>query len=268
MKYRLLGVVPFVFAAVFSIAALALTSAQTSVLALESGAGKTLDFVGCLAAALAFERGDYLRRAWLTYGSCSLLLVIKDLLGAGDAPSMGLARGLLVVLANALLAAGAWMLARAWSVSGIEEDEPDRKRRRRLIFAAFALLSLGITGLPLVHDVRSLLDGHFDALVSIASDFGDAIVLALVAPVATTALAMRGGLLRWPWGYLTMAGVTWLAYDVSSGLIDAWHVGPGVALVASEALRAVANGFAFAAGTAQRMALGPAERLSAPPPPA
>ena len=265
MKYRLLGLFPFVFALAFGAAALALASSQGTVLTVETEAGKLIDFAGCLAAALAFERGDYLRRAWLTYGSCSLLLLAKDAFGTGESPATGLLRGLLVVAANVLLAYGAWMLARAWSVAGLEEDEPGTRRRRRTIFALFALLSLAITGLPLLHDVRSLLAGHFEALVSIASDFGDAIVLALVAPVATTALAMRGGLLRWPWGFLTMAGVTWLAYDVSSGIVDAWHVGPGLALVASEALRAVANGFAFSAGMAQRFALAPDERLSIPP---
>ncbi len=258
MKYRLLAFVPLVFALVLGGAALAFPGSQETVLTVQAESGKLLDFIGCLAAALAFERGDYLSRAWFTYGSCSLLLVVKDAIGEGGSPTTGLVRGLVVLAANTLLAVGVFMLARAWSVAGLVDD-PKARARRRAMFAVAALASLAVTGWPLVHDVQSLLGGRFEALVSIASDLGDAVGLALLAPLATTALALRGGVLRWPWTFITLAGVTWLAYDVSSGLIDHWHVGPGLALVGSEALRGAANLFAFSAGIAQRLAVAPDE---------
>ena len=101
--------------------------------------------------------------------------------------------------------------------------------------------------------------------MDIASDLGDTIVLALVAPVLHTALAMRGGVLRWPWGLLTLSGLAWLAYDTSSTAITALGAGPGAALVGSEALRLLANANIFGAGVAQRLAVAPTERLSIPP---
>lgn len=265
MKYRSLALFPFLVALVFAGAALAMGDRQSTALAVQNEAGKALALLGCLAAALAFERGDYLRRAWLLLGGCYALLLVNDAMGAIDSlAGMAVARGLVVTVANASSVAGTWMLARAWSVAGLDEED-DSRSRRRAMFAGAAVLALAITGWSLVHDMRALLDGHIDATVSIASDLGDATVLALVAPVMHTALAMRGGLLRWPWGLLTASGVAWLAYDATSGAIDALHVGPGLALVASEGLRLIANGYVFGAGVAQRMAVAPGERESVPP---
>ena len=265
MKYRTLAVLPWVVAIAFACAALALGDRQSTVLALQNEAGKALALVGCFAAALAFERGDYLRLAWLLLGGCYLLLLVNDGLGVSDATAgMSLARGVVVTVANASSVAGTWMLARAWIVAGLDEEDESR-RRRRMMFAGTAVLALAITGWYLVHDLRALLGGNMDASVSIASDLGDCVVLALVAPVLHTALAMRGGLLRWPWGLLTASGVAWLVYDATSGTIDALHVGPGLALVASEGLRLVANGYVFGAGVAQRMAVAPGERGTIPP---
>jgi hypothetical protein len=265
LKYRSLALFPVVLALILAAAALALGD-RLPTLVVQNEAGKVLALVGCAAAALAFERGDYLRRAWLAIGTCYLLLLVNDGLGASDATAgMGLVRGIVVTVANASSVVGTWMLAHAWSVAGLDEEDDDRRRRHAMLAGAI-VLALAITGWPLVNDVRNLASGHLEATVSIASDLGDAIVLALVAPVMHTALAMRGGLLRWPWGLLTVSGLAWLAYDASSGVIDALKIGPGVALVASEALRVLANGYVFGAGVAQRMAVAPGARESVPPP--
>jgi hypothetical protein len=266
LKYRSLAFVPFGFAIVFAGAALGLGDRLPVALGVENETGKVLALAGCLAAALAFERGDYLRRAWLTLGGCYLLLLLNDGLGASGsvAPQLQLVRGLIVAVANGCAVVGIWMLAQAWSVAGLEDDD-DALRRRRAMFLGALVLSLGICGWPLVHDVLDLAGGERMALVSVASDLGDAISLILVAPVMHTALAMRGGVLRWPWGFLTASGLAWLAYDVSSGVVEALHVGPGIVLMASEALRALANGYICAAGVAQRMTVAPNVRLSMPP---
>ncbi len=112
-----------------------------------------------------------------------------------------------------------------------------------------------------------LLGGDPSALAAIASDLGDILTLALVAPVMHTALAMRGGLLLWPWGLLTLSNVAWIAYDASSGAADHWHLGTGLPLVASESLRILATGWVLAAGIAQRWAVNPGKGLSLRPPP-
>ena len=78
MKYRLLALFPLVIAAVFATAALVLGDRMTTALVVQNEAGKVLALVGCVAAALAFERGDYLNRAWMLVGACYLLLLVND----------------------------------------------------------------------------------------------------------------------------------------------------------------------------------------------
>jgi hypothetical protein len=236
-------------------------------LTISNEAGKMLALSGAISAALAFERGEYLNRAWLTFGGCYLLLLVNDALGAAGATGhqMMVVRGLVVVVANACSVGGTWMLARAWSVAGLD-DEGDSRTRRRLMFAGAAVLALAITGWPLLKDVQGLLGGEPVALISIASDLGDTFTLALVAPVMHTALAMRGGVLRWPWGMVTLSGLAWLVYDATSSVIDLPRVGPGVALVASESFRVLANGWVFSAGVSQRLAVAPDARSSQVPP--
>jgi hypothetical protein len=281
MKYRLLALFPLAFAGAFAAVALgalgALGTVQgealTSVLTAENEAGKLIAFVGCFAAALAFERGDYLQRAWFTNGACYLLLLAGDatgvpsLAGRLSIHQLGLAQGTLAVVANAASVVGTWMLARAWSVAGFEDEEDAEARaRRRMLFAGAAVLSLAITGWSLVHDARALVGGDLASSVSIASDLGDTICLALVAPVMMTALALRGGLLRWPWGLLAASGVAWLVFDAASGIVDASHVGSAGWRVATEGCRALACAWVFSAGMAQRMVVAPDARPSVPPP--
>jgi hypothetical protein len=263
VKYRTLGILPFAMAAALAAASLALGDRMGGALAVANETGKLLSLAGALAAALGFERGDYLRRAWLTYGGCYLLLLANDTLGA-TAADLHVVRGLLVAMGNVCSVAGTWMLASAWNVAGLG-DEGEGVTRRRAMFAGAALLSLAITGVPLWRDVRDCIGGQHEALVSIASDLGDTFTLALVAPVMQTALAMRGGLLRWPWGYLTASGVAWIVYDMTSSLISQGHVGSGLPLAASESLRVLANGYVFAAGVSQRMAVAPDSLLASEP---
>jgi hypothetical protein len=269
MKFRSLAMVPLLFAAGLSVVALlAGEHGAGSALIAENELGKMIAAGGCLAAALAFDRGDYLRRAWMYSGLCYALLLLGDLaampaVGSHLGPrALDLVQATLAVLANATSVVGTWMLARAWSISGLDDDDGRARTRRRLLFGAGAVLALLITGWPLAHDVRALAEGDVGALVSIASDLGDALCLALVAPVMQTALAMRGGLLLWPWGMLTISGVAWLLYDAGSSLVEVTHAGAPAFIVATEALRAIACGYVLTAGLAQRQIATGGERLS------
>jgi len=253
MTFRTLVLLPLVLAAVFLVAgALVGEATLPSLLTIEAELAKTLALLGCFAAALAFESGDYLRRAWLYSGLCYLLLLARDalLLGA-HLPTSSAVLGALAVLANGASVAGTWMLARAWRLAGIEEDDAARARGR-LLFAGGAIVALAITGLPLIRDVTALSRGGLGSTVDIASDVGDTICLALVAPVLQTALAMRGGLLRWPWGLLTASGVAWIAYDAASSVAERprW-------LVVAESVRVLACALVLSAGVAQRLAVAP-----------
>ncbi len=272
MKFRSFAAFPLGFAVVFAVAALFAGDALGSVLATENEVGKVLALVGCFAAALAFEEGDYLRRAWFYSGLCYLLLLLGDVAGtrvvAGHLSEhqVDLVTGSFAVLGNATSVLGTWMLARAWSVAGLEEDDDGSRTRGRLLFAAAVVVSLAITGWPLVHDVGELVAGDIGAAVNIASDIGDTVCLALVAPVMQTALALRGGTLRWPWGLLTSSGIAWIAYDAASGVVEVLHVEQARWLIVTEAIRGLACAFFFSAGMAQRIAVLPGARSSVPPP--
>lgn len=265
MKFRRLLLFPLAFALSFAVAALLASDAGlAAVLAAENEAGKVLALIGCVAAAFAFEEGDYLRRAWLYSGACYVLLLAGDTAGvpaiAGrlSPRHLEIAQGGLVLAANTTSVVGTWMLARAWSVAGLVEDDEAASSRGRVLFAGAIVAALAITGWPLVHDARALLGGDLGATVSIASDLGDTICLALVAPVMQTALALRGGLLRWPWGLLAASGLAWIVFDAASGIVEALQVEQARWLVLTEGIRGVACASFFAAGVAQRLAVRPA----------
>ena len=269
MKFRALALLPLLLVVVMTTTSLLLGDRMPVVLTISNEAGKMLALAGAISAALAFEQGEYLNRAWLTFGGCYLFLLVNDGMGAAGATGhqMMVVRGLVVVVANACSVGGTWMLARAWNVAGLDDDDDHGARaRRRAMFAGAAVLALAITGWPLLQDVRLLIGGDPIALISIASDLGDTFTLALVAPVMHTALAMRGGVLRWPWGMMTLSVLAWLVYDATSSFIDLTRMGPGLALVASESFRVLANGWVFSAGVSQRLAVAPDARSSQIPP--
>jgi hypothetical protein len=226
----------------------------------ENESGKMLCVAGAVAAAMAFERGDYLRVAWLFLAVCEALLLTRDVTliqgFAAQTPGAGLviARGVLVIAANAAAVVGTGMLARAWSVAGLDDAQASGKRAA--LFAATLAAALLIEGWPLIEHAHRLLAGDLSALVELASDVGDAICFALVLPVLQTALAMRGGALLWPWALLTLGGLCWILYDVAYGATFARHVVDVTGLrVGAEALRALGTTFTAAAGLAQRLAV-------------
>jgi hypothetical protein len=149
------------------------------------------------------------------------------------------------------------LLARAWSIAGLEL--PGSKAARILVMLVAAGLAVGISGSDLLVDSRALLGGDLGSMHSVGSDLGDIFGLALIAPVLLTAIAMRGGVLTWPWALLTASLIFWLLYDAVS-VIE--HSLPGhevAARVVRETFRALACAAEFAAGLAQRRVLtGPA----------
>jgi hypothetical protein len=253
VKYRLIALLPALLVALFAGACLLAGDRLPAVILVGNESGKIVSVLGAVAAALAFERQDYLRSAWLWYGACFVFLLVHDVLGlvTRQDPTWLIVGGSIVAIGNACAAWGTWKLATAWSVAGLVADDAVA-RRRLLMYAVAGLLSVLVTGWPLVADVRLLLAGDTGSLVAIASDVGDIVTLALVAPVLHTALAMRGGLLIWPWGLVTLSNLAWIVWDASSGLIALGHVGAAPVLIASESVRVLATSCTLAAGLAQR----------------
>jgi hypothetical protein len=144
-------------------------------------------------------------------------------------------------------------MAHAWHEAGL--DDESSRGRRRVVLAVSLVASAGVAGVPLVHDARALLAGDSSALVGVAADLGDAIGLALVAPVMLTAVALRGGVLLWPWALLTASGIGWVLFDGATGVVSIAGIhGPGVAL-ATESLRTLASAYFCCAGLAQRWSI-------------
>lgn len=262
MKARGLLVAPPLFAGAFLVAGLLAGGWADSVMRTENEAGKVLSMLGCFAAALAFERGDYLRRAWALTGGCLLLLLVRDVTivpgveAALGGPRIEPVRWVLVVAANVSSVVGTALLARAWSVAGLSSAG-----RRAWLMVAGVVVSLAATGWPLLHDLERLRGGDFDAIPFLASDLGDTIAFALVAPVLETALALRGGALLWPWALLTAGGLCWILYDAAWGISALLHADEGVRVrLVIECFRGLACAFIACAGVAQQRALAQSPR--------
>jgi hypothetical protein len=158
-----------------------------------------------------------------------------------------------VTLGNAFVVVGAWTLARAWTVAGLEHPGP--KGARRAVLALAIVVALAFAGPTLVVDVRDIVLGPRADFDSIASDLGDILSLPLIAPVALTALAVREGTLRWTWMLLTSSLVAWLLYDAIYTLPDYFSVSPVGYRLVSEQFHILAGAFAGVAGFTQRMAV-------------
>ena len=258
MTYRSLVLFPLgVVALGAALALLVPVEARETVVLAEIDVSKVLALAGMAAAALAFDRGDYLRRGWGIWAAAYVLLLGRDamLLAQGHVsrPVFDGARGVLVTAGNACVLVGAWTLARAWSVAGLEHPGPKRARRAVVLLAVLA--ALVFAGPTLYGDLRDLVLGTRAPFDSIASNLGDILSLPLIAPVALTAVAVREGTLRWTWMLLTSSLVAWLLYDAIYDLPDSLSLAPAGFRLVSEQFHVLAGALACAAGLAQRKAV-------------
>lgn len=255
MSYRSIAVAPFGLTALVVIAAWFVLPAPLRPAAQQIGVdvSKVLALGGMAAAALAFDRGDYLRRGWGAWAFAYVCFLGRDaMLLARDHVSVVVfegTRGALVTAGNACVVLGAWTLARVWGVAGLEH--PGSRSARRAILALAIVAVLLFAGPTLVLDARDFVRTSGVRFESVASDIGDMLSLPLIAPVALTALALQGGTLRWPWQLLTTSLVTWLLYDAVYIAPDYVPL-PAGTRDASEVLHVLASMCAFAAGLAQR----------------
>lgn len=259
MRYRILLAVPVLYLAALLVAQQLLPPADVATLHRWAGFGaKVLASVGCIAAAVRFARGDYMRMAWWLMGGCYVLLVIADLSvgrtsrfeGVTSSDLQTWVRALMVLTANVLAVVGAWLFARAWKVAGLML--PGSRASQAIVVGGAVVVSLVIVGPTLLGDFRALAGGDAQAAVSMGSDLGDVLSFTLIAPIFLTAWALRGGLLAWPWWLLTVGNVGWLLYD-AAGMVGRFS---GLSSAnAEELFRALACTAYFAAGFAQRFAV-------------
>src|SRR5262249_43621911 len=154
---------------------------------------------------------------------CFGLLFLKDLIfGLGwrhiSFPvGVAYARGAMTLAANIAGAIGAFLLARAWSVAGL--IHPGSKGAKIAMYGAGVVIALATAGHATLIDFHSILNGDPQRIPAFASDLGDIAGLVLVAPVLLTAIALRGGLLAWPWTLMAASQISWLLYDASGTFV-------------------------------------------------
>jgi hypothetical protein len=261
MRYRVLIFVPLVIVAVYIAGCLIIGTGPARLVFMRSEIEtvKALALIGCWSAAFRFDRKDYLRWAWLLSGFCYFFILVRDavfirhLLGQGR--GIDYLEGGVIMIANMSSIIGTWLLARAWTVAGLEP--PGTIVGRRAIMAFAIVISFAIAGPAVYTDIRNLVTGTPVSLVGVASNFGDIVSFCLIAPVLLTAMALRGGSLVWPWGLMTASMLGWLCYD-GAQLIGNWLTTDAVMVrTISDAFRSFACLFGCAAGIAQRWAMQP-----------
>jgi hypothetical protein len=207
--------------------------------------------VGCFVAATSLEWRDHLARAWALQGLMYMLLLTRCLgLAFGvltGSPSALLADGVLTTVANIGGIFSTWMLARTGKLAGIDIVISPYLRRGAWLVAA--VIAGTAAGPGIVRAVGRLANGNPAALVSFASRMGDICSFVLIAPLLLTTLALRQGLLVWPWALLTASGLCWLSADFSNTALShlPGHVGP-----LYDVFRVPACLFVLCAGIAQR----------------
>jgi len=207
-------------------------------------------------AALQFEAGHFLRRAWLLLGACYALICVGDLtLTTGpfsQYPWTALANGILTIVANLSAITGAWILARAWRVAGL--TLPGSRRTQVAVYVTAFALAVLAAGTPLPSYVREMSRGEItENLMWTASSIGDIVSFSLIAPMLLTALALRGGALSWPWAFLTASLVSWLGVDAVVYFGPEIHLSDASAKLALEIFRGMACTSAMSAGFALRL---------------
>lgn len=261
MSFRTLAALPLVAAMLALVAALAigLDDAPPMLLGVVAAA-KVAAALGSLVAAFTFDRGDYLRRAWL-FAALSHALLARELwlfpLGM-DSTVAGVSvetlNPIVVAVANVAGVVASWHMARAWNVAGLELSGNTRDWALYLSALGVAFL---ITGAPLARDFGALAQGQSVPVIHLVSSLSDIASIVLIAPVLTTVVRTRGGLVAWPFGLYAASMLFWLAYDAADILAHhealATH---GVILHdAAELARVLACGFLAVSGIAQRRAV-------------
>jgi hypothetical protein len=207
---------------------------------------------GCIVAATSFEWRDHLARAWALQGVMYTLLLARCLgLALGiltGSPGALLADGVITSIANIGGIYSTWMLARTGTLAGIHDVISPHLRRIAWLVAF--VVAITASGPGLLTAAEKLVNGSPGKLVSVASRTGDIFSFVLIAPLLLTTLALRQGLLVWPWALLTASGLCWLAADFANGAflhLPSSHVGPLYDL-----FRFPACLFVLTAGIAQR----------------
>ncbi len=228
---------------------------------------QSLATAGCLAAAAAFERGDFMFRAWLLSALSFLLPVVNKLtIGPhGDwlsGPSVRALQVGYILAVNAAAVGSALLFVGAFFRAGLALT--GSRVRSALDAAAVLVVGLGLGVPTLLRDGADALvaGGASQAFFDAVSVAGDIVCFVLVAPLFRIARQFRGGALQWPWGLLAASNLCWLVYDAAAtgarvARSDGLHA-------ASEVVLALASLCALSAALAHRQVVAESRGARAP----
>jgi hypothetical protein len=203
--------------------------------------------VGPILAARTFEAGDYLRRAWLCFGLANAFLFASaaSRFIPGTSPALAWARIGAIFMSNLLTIIGSVLFARTAGKAGLALPGTALSRGGGYVLSVGVALAFGIPSVAPAFAHFSF--AHLPSgLTPFFATAGDAVSLALIAPILMTALALRGGLIAWPWIFLTCAELAWLVFDLAIAVL------PDEFDVPATCFRMAAYGFTLAAGLARR----------------
>jgi hypothetical protein len=205
---RLLWLIPAALCVAVAAWLLSPALGQTVVFRAEKLLTGLLVAAGCWRVAIGFARGDYLRRAWLLLGLVYALIAAVQIL---PLPRLSIWTVIaLSLVINVVGVAALALFARAHQIAGLQIGS---RRRNFAVFAVVLAIALVIDGWPILDTMRRLEHGDLRAAMYIISSAGDLAALLLIAPIFLTALALRGGLLIWPWAMLAASTLSWLVVD-------------------------------------------------------
>jgi hypothetical protein len=230
--------------------------------------GSLIGVIGTVSAALAFSRGDYLRKVWGWFAVGAVLLLVGNAMrSAWDvvAPGRPFSESGLLVYRTAVVVgvnvASAWallLLSQTYRQSGLQ---PPSSWRANALWALTAVLALAVIGKPLSDNVHRVLGETgapaFVAVTAIASTLGDLTTVILVVPLLRVAYMLRGGRLAWVWWMMGASGAAWLVYDAREWIATALPGDPARNLELVLVVRSLAMGLKGVSGLLQRAALAP-----------
>ena len=205
--------------------------------------------VSAFVTTSRFAPGDKLFASWLFIGigysistirySVRLFVMIRgeELLPAAVLNAM-------LILQNVAIAVALLMFVLAWRATGLA-----RARSGWIVVGIAIALLAG--GYPLVQGFQT----RNADMVLLISTLGDVVGIALIVPLVTSALALRGGLLMHTWLYLALCEVFWLIYDIWLAVRGPLGVEARAGTTIEQMIRVTAILFAFIATVAQRRAV-------------
>lgn len=192
----------------------------------------------------------YVARAWTLFSLEFLFLLVNYILRQ-TTPGAALALDATLIAANVFQATAYWMMARVLAAAGI--GYPLSGPRRALVAVAALGVAILLCNASLQAQWHLLRAGDVrpGALISVLTDV---VTFTLIAPLATSALVLRGGMLSWTFGLLTVSVIGWMLNTGATSLTGVLGGGDDLLRAIRFAGVAVAALSNAAAATAQTLA--------------